>query len=64
MGKVKVAKILMKRDGDSFGDAMQRVEEASLAIRKSGYDIIEADNILRDFLGLEPDYMFDILDAS
>lgn len=54
----------MRRDGDTFGDAMQRVEECALEIRRSGYDVIESDQILRDFLGLEPDYLFDVLDSQ
>lgn len=57
-----VAKVLMKRDEISLDEAMDRIQECAEAIKDSGYDIIEADLIIRDYLGLEPDYMFAVLD--
>ena len=57
----KIIKILMERDGLSK-------EEALVLIKETRDEIImldnpfEADDIIRDYLGLEPDYIFDILD--
>lgn len=57
-----VAEVLMKRDEISHDEAMEKIKECAEAIRDSGYDIIEADLIMMDYLGLEPDYMFAVLD--
>ncbi|MDE6007718.1 MAG: hypothetical protein K2G90_00745 [Muribaculaceae bacterium] len=57
-----VAKVLMKRDEISHDEAMDLITECAQAIRDSGYDIIEADSIMSEYLGLEPDYMFAVLD--
>lgn len=62
MTKDYVAKVLMKRDEISYEEAMAMINECSDAIRESGYDPVEADNILRDYLGLEPDYLFAVID--
>ena len=56
-----VAEVLMKRDEISHDEAMDRITECAEAIRDSGYDIMEADGIMMDYLGLEPDYMFAVL---
>lgn len=58
-----VAEVLMKRDEISHDEAMERIIECAEAIRDSGYDIIQADTIMRDYLGLEPDYTFAVLDS-
>lgn len=56
----RVIKILMERDGLSE-------EEARVLINETRDEIImldnpfEADNIIMDYLGLEPDYLEDIL---
>jgi hypothetical protein len=52
-----IVKILMERDGLSKKDAELAVMEAQLAISQ-GDDI---DDVLRDDLGLEPDYAEDLL---
>jgi hypothetical protein len=57
----KVVKILMERDGMSEDEAIELVEETreeTLACEGSE----EAWDIIEDNLGLEPDYIFDILD--
>ena len=63
MSASRVADILVERDGDSFDQAMERVKECAVAIKDSGYNIAEADLILRDYIGLEPDYLFDVLET-
>lgn len=56
----KVVEILMKRDGISE-------DEASALVRETRDELImldnpfEADEIIENYLGLEPDYLEDIL---
>lgn len=51
----KVVKILMKRDGISEHDAKELVNECREALMNGDYEAIQ------DYLGLEDDYIFDIL---
>lgn len=59
----RVVKILMKRDGYSKEEAIEMVndcrEEMNAAIASGDYDL--AEDILAGDLGLEPDYIMDIL---
>ena len=59
----RVVNILMKRDGYSEEEAIEMVndcrEEMNEAIADGDYDL--AEDILAGDLGLEPDYIFDIL---
>lgn len=57
----KVVKILMERDGMSKDEAIELVEETRDEILACGGGD-EAWDIIEDNLGLEPDYIFDILD--
>lgn len=50
-----VAKILMNREGISKHEAEEMVAECREALNNGDYNAIE------DYLGLEPDYIFDIL---
>lgn len=54
-----VVEILMKRDGLSEEEARELVEETREEIINS--DPFEADDIMMSNLGLEPDYLFEIL---
>lgn len=57
MAKVnKVVDILMRRDGISKGDAESLVLQTQDALIEGDYDAIQT------YLGLEDDYIFDILD--
>lgn len=61
MGLRKVVNIIMERDNLSFDDAKEDVLEcrrAMLAAIDSGDD---PEEILAELLGLEPDYIFDLL---
>lgn len=61
MGLRKVVNIIMERDSLSFDDAKEDVLEcrrAMLAAIDSGDD---PEEILAELLGLEPDYIFDLL---
>jgi hypothetical protein len=59
----RVVNILMKRDGYSKEEAIEIVndcrEEMNEAIAHGDYDL--AEDILAGDLGLEPDYIMDIL---
>lgn len=55
----KIIKILIERDGMTREDAMELIDETREEILAS--DPWEVEDILMDNLGLEPDYIFDIL---
>ena len=55
----KVVKILMERDGITKKEAEELVEETREAL--SSCDPWEAEEITADYLGLELDYLLDII---
>ena len=55
----EVVRILMERDGLSREEAQERLEEVREMI--SDADVWEVEDILADELGLEMDYIFDII---
>lgn len=55
----RVVGILMTRDGMTSTEAVDLIEETREIILSSGIE--EADDIIMDMLGLEPDYLEDIL---
>lgn len=55
----EVVRILMKRDGLTREEAQERLEEVRELISEA--DPWEAEDIIADELGLEMDYIFDIL---
>lgn len=57
MGQIE--KILMERDNMSLSDAKDLVNETRELIIES--DPLEADDIMADMLGLEPDYIMDLI---
>ena len=57
----KIIEILMERDDLTREQAQQQVEECIVQIEEVNYDPVESENILMEFLGLEPDYLLDIL---
>lgn len=60
----RVIKILMSRDNMTFQEAEQLIIECRGALFEANNnpnaDIL-ADEIIMDYLGLEPDYFFDIM---
>ena len=56
-----VVAILMKRDGMPRAEAVALVAEVRGMIEDAGGDYDEAEQIMIDELGLEMDYIFDIL---
>jgi len=59
----RVVKILIERDEIDREEAESLVRETRDEILNlDESNVFEADDIIRDYLGLEPDYIFDILD--
>ena len=56
----RVVEILVKRDGISVSEAMALVKETRDEIVMLD-NPLEADEIIQEYLGLEPDYLEDIL---
>ena len=56
-----VVKILMKRDGMSKQDAQDLVDNVRENVLQCGGSFEDASDILADGLGLEMDYIFDVL---
>ncbi len=54
----RVIDILMKRDGIEYEDARNLVKETKDEIISNP---IDANEIIKDYIGLEPDYLEDIL---
>lgn len=57
----EIIRILMERDGLTEDEAEERVNEVKRMFEESKYDLLECENILADELGLELDYIFDLL---
>lgn len=55
-GKKQVAEILVNRDGNTYEEAIVRVDEVVYLLRNED-DIDRCYDILADELGLEPDYL-------
>ena len=58
----KIIKILMERDGISEEEARALINETRDEIMMLD-NPLEADVVLMEYLGLEPDYLFDILNV-
>ena len=57
----RIIKILMERDGIDEEEACELVEEARERMADCEYDPTECENIMYEELGLEPDYIFDLI---
>ena len=58
----RVVKILMERDGDTQEIAEARVRECRDELMMLDFDeLMDYDDIIYEYLGLEPDYLDDIL---
>lgn len=60
-GAKRVADILCRRDDISLVEAKERISNAILRMAECQYDPIECEDIMMDELGLEMDYIFDLL---
>ena len=59
----KVIQILMNRDDLTEQEATELLDECREALADCNYDPAESLDIIEDYLALEPDYIFDILDV-
>ena len=59
----ELKRVLMERDGISESEADSLIQEASSAFYEylDNGDLMEAEDVLSDFFGLEPDYIMDIM---
>lgn len=57
----EIIKILIRRDGNTKEEAIERINEVKEMIEECNYDPEEVENIVMDNLGLEMDYIFDLL---
>jgi hypothetical protein len=57
----RIVKILMERDGISEQEAQELIDQARQDMCDCNYDCNECEDIIQDTLGLELDYLFDIL---
>ena len=62
--KHEVVRIIMRRDGLSVNDAIEAVQQTAMNMQRAIYDgdYMEAEGILADELGLEPDYLMSMVD--
>lgn len=59
-GQREIMEILMRRDGISRNEAfniVQQCQEEINDIVMDGGNIMEAEDVIADYLGLEPDYL-------
>lgn len=56
-----IVKILMERDDLTYNDACDRVEEVREMMADCDYDPFECELIIQEELGLELDYIFDLM---
>lgn len=56
-----IIKILMERDGDTEEEAIDRIEEVKKMMEECDYDPDEVEDIVMENLGLEMDYILDLL---
>ena len=57
----KIVQILMNRDDITEQEAEELINDAREAMEDCDYDPTECELILQQDLGLEPDYLFDII---
>ena len=56
----ELATMMAKRDGISYNEAMLSIEDCANEMESAFYrgNLFEVEDILRDWLNLEPDYLF------
>lgn len=61
MGRERVISLICQRDGCSAKEAEKLIGQAISEMEGCGYDPDECEDIMMNTLGLEMDYIFDIL---
>lgn len=57
----RIINILMERDGLDYEEAKEQVRDVKEMMAECDYDPLECEDILEGELGLEMDYLFDLL---
>ena len=59
----KIARVLMKRDGMTYEEANNLIDEARDALQNylDEGDSFGAENVCEEFFGLEPDYLYELI---
>ena len=57
----RIIKILMERDGIDEDEARELVEDVQKMFAECDYSTAECENILQEELGLELDYIIDLI---
>lgn len=60
-GQQKIAAILCRRDGCTFAEAEELIKETISEMEACNYAPCESEDIMMNNLGLELDYIFDLL---
>ena len=60
---VTIKRVLMERDEMSAEEADEKIAEARDALQEylAAGDMMAAEDICREFFGLEPDYIFELM---
>ena len=61
MARKIITDILCKRDGCKIEEAEERIDEAMRLMEEANFDPEECEEIMAEELGLEPDYIIDLL---
>jgi hypothetical protein len=61
MARKVIKDILCDRDGCSIDDAEERIDETLRRMEEVNFDPDECEEIMAEELGLEPDYIIDLL---
>lgn len=60
-GHERIASILCRRDGCTLEEAKERIVNALRLMEEANYGPCECEDIMQEELGLEMDYIFDLL---
>lgn len=60
-GRERVAAILCRRDNCTFAEAEELIKQTVEELEACGYDPVECEDIMMNNLGLEMDYILDLL---
>lgn len=57
----RIEDILVRRDGNTRAEAKARIKEVKQLMEACNYDPVETEDIVADYLGLELDYIIDLV---
>ena len=61
MARKIIVDILCRRDGCSIEEAEERIDEVMQLMEEANFDPEECEEIMMSELGLEPDYIIDLV---